>query len=164
MQIRRRSAMIMISAVISLSHHSLFGCSNVLWNAPINTKQTGPNGLTPQPMARKCRTPAASIREPNAGWCSLSEDKYLDLSKLLTPRRAARMTAMATIQLNSNNKQSIFQKGFRQGKVSSLAAEGPSVSSGETRYNLRDLAINYPFPSIYEQMSALSSEQGHRLQ
>lgn len=70
--------MIMISAVISLSHLRLFGYWNVLWNASINTKQNERNGnwclsLCPTSfpqdvtlMRWKCRTPTASITELNS--------------------------------------------------------------------------------------------------
>lgn len=78
MQIWSRSVMIMISAVIALSHHSLFGYWNVLRNASINTKQNERNSnrrrslcssCFPQDVALMvwtCRTPTASITQLNS--------------------------------------------------------------------------------------------------
>ena len=78
MQNWSRSVMIMISAVIALSHHSLFGNWNLLWNASINTKQNERNtkwslslcpSCFPQDaalMVWKCRTPTASINQLNS--------------------------------------------------------------------------------------------------
>lgn len=78
MQIWSRSVMIMISARIALSHNSLFGHRNVLWNASINTKQNeciGNRRLSlcpscfPQDVALmvcKCYTLTASIISLNS--------------------------------------------------------------------------------------------------
>lgn len=48
MQIPSRSMVIMISTVISLSHHPLFGYWNVLWNASVHLENLAKLQLMPQ--------------------------------------------------------------------------------------------------------------------
>lgn len=59
--------------------------------------------------------------------------------------------------------KSLQSSALKNGKSLSQACAF-SFSGAKTRYNLLDLAINYTFSSIYDHMSALSSEQGHWLQ
>lgn len=210
MQIWSRSVMIIISAVISLSHLGLFGNWNVLWNASINTKQNERNSdwrlsLCPSRfpqdvtlMAWKCSTPTASITQLNSAKNAaplLHTHTHIQIQKkaeALFHTRFQRPTDAASAKTNiwisvaSRSSQTCQNEGSNHNSVpqqqsatfiskrlqSSALKNGKSFSQAcafsfsgaKMRYNLLDLAINYTFPSIYDHMSALSSEQGHWLQ
>lgn len=212
MQIWSRSVMIIISAVISLSHLGLFGYWNVLWNASINTKQNERNSdwrlsLCPSHfpqdvtlMAWKCSTPTASITQLNSAKNAVpppcppsttttqiqkkAEALYHTWFQHPTDAASAKTNiwtnvasqSSQTCQNEGSNHNSVPQQqsatffskrlqfsALKNGKSLSQACAF-SFSGAKTRYNFLDLAINYTFPSIYDHMSALSSEQGHWLQ